>query len=95
MHDPSEYPDGEVPEAGAHDDDDDLFRRVAEAGFTGPLLDLFTAALVIRCRPILHGWLRSGRIFTECAGEGRPLEGGAGGQLDARGRPHLVRSDAV
>ena len=73
MRDPSEYPDGEGPEAGA-DDDVDLFLRVAEAGFTGPLLDLFTAALVIRCRPILHGWLRSGRIFKECAGEGRPLE---------------------
>lgn len=66
MQDPSEDP-------GA-DDDVELFLRVTEAGFTGPAVELFAAALVVRCRPILNGWLRNGRIFKECAGEGRPLE---------------------
>ncbi|MHA6781069.1 hypothetical protein ACVGOW_08735 [Pseudonocardia saturnea] len=70
MHDPSEDPE---PDAGP-DDDVELFLSVAEAGFSGPQLDLFVTALVHHCRPILNSWLYSGRIFKECAGEGRPLE---------------------
>lgn len=86
--------DPDIDADAGPDDDVALFRRLDDAGFSGPELDVFVAALVLRTRPVLHGWLLSGRIFTECAGEGRPLDA-TYGDREALRTSHDDRSELV
>lgn len=65
-------PDDERPGA----DDADLFDRLAAQNFTGPEYEAFCTQLVLNCHRLLCGWIRSGRIYSKCAEEGRGVTRG-------------------